>query len=447
MSEIGLKNKDKGFFQFANPDGKLDKTLDGKKFFPVLNTKTNKIELRSNYGLSSSKWGELDASTGTWTPAKNLTAGPGSGLMPAEQLVEDKINSFMATDEAKQQLVNNAQTNSIKVLMQDGKSYDEAEAEVRDTINNSNASTDPNNADSTPITAPDVSRASLLDAKGRDRFPDLVYPLTRNLEQDFIKFAVREFKPRKFNNQTAGVLQERSRNALDKVSKGSVTLPMPAGGIRDSNNCDWGNAKLNPLEALAAQTTLAALGKEKGAVGSILGDIGKAAQGAGAVTASAALIAGAAAGSSAQQILQRTEGAVLNPNVELLFNAPQLRTFQFDFSLSPRSADEAGTIRQIIRLFKQAMAARRTERGVFLKAPLVFELSYINNQINLNRFKECALTTFNTNYTPNGAYSTYSDGTMTQYNISMTFSELDPIFNDDYDTLDDGQQDTAGIGF
>jgi len=447
MSQIGLKGKDKGFFQFANPDGTLDKLIDGKKYFPVLNTKTNKIELRSNKNIftdgglpGTHKWGELDASTGKWTPSVDI-------LDPGRRRMEKRINSYMASDEAQKQLVNNAKNNSVKVLMEDGKSYAEAEAEVRKTINNSDASTDPNDANDTQPAVADESPEALLGAKGRDRFPDLVYPLTRNEDQDFIKFAVREFKPRKFNNQTAGVLQERSRNAVDKISKGSVILPMPAGGIRDSNNCDWGNAKLNPLEALGAQTTLAALGQEKGALGSILGDIGKAAQGAGAVTASKALIAGAAAGSSAQQILQRTEGAVLNPNVELLFNAPQLRSFQFDFSLSPRSADEAGTIRQIIRLFKQAMAARRTERGVFLKAPLVFELSYINNQINLNRFKECALTTFNTNYTPNGAYSTYSDGTMTQYNISMTFSELDPIFNDDYDTLDDGQQDTAGIGF
>ena len=31
---------------------------------------------------------------------------------------------------------------------------------------------------------------------------------------------------------------------------------------------------------------------------------------------------------------------------------------------------------------------------------------------------------------------------MTQYNISMTFTELEPVFNDDY-----GDQDLAEIGF
>ena len=56
------------------------------------------------------------------------------------------------------------------------------------------------------------------------------------------------------------------------------------------------------------------------------------------------------------------------------------------------------------------------------------------------------MTSFQTDYTPNGNYSTFRDGTMTQYKISMTFQELDPVFNDDYDALDDGEQFNAGFG-
>ncbi len=47
-------------------------------------------------------------------------------------------------------------------------------------------------------------------------------------------------------------------------------------------------------------------------------------------------------------------------------------------------------------------------------------------------FKECALGGFNVNYTPNGNYSTYEDGVMTAYQITMNFRELNPIYNDDY---------------
>ena len=50
----------------------------------------------------------------------------------------------------------------------------------------------------------------------------------------------------------------------------------------------------------------------------------------------------------------------------------------------------------------------------------------------MNKFKECALNGFGVNYTPNGNYSTYEDGVMTAYQITMGFQELTPIYNDDY---------------
>ena len=150
------------------------------------------------------------------------------------------------------------------------------------------------------------------------------------------------------------------------------------------------------------------------------------------------LIAGQITGAGGQLI--KRSGALINPNVELLFNKPELRSFQFSFNLSPRNPQEAQTVKQIIRTFKQSSAARRTVKGYFLRTTLIYQIEYINNAYNLNRFKECALTEFSTDYTPNNTYSTFRDGTMTQYKISLSFTELDPIFNDDYDALDkDGE--------
>ena len=47
-----------------------------------------------------------------------------------------------------------------------------------------------------------------------------------------------------------------------------------------------------------------------------------------------AAIAGEAVG--VQGLLSRATGTVLNPNLELLFQGPQLRPFTFQFRLSPR---------------------------------------------------------------------------------------------------------------
>ena len=58
----------------------------------------------------------------------------------------------------------------------------------------------------------------------------------------------------------------------------------------------------------------------------------------------------------------------------------------------------------------------------------------------IGRIKECALQSITTNYTPEGQYATFNDGVMVSYQITMQFSELEPIFNDDYNEL-------TGIGY
>ena len=295
----------------------------------------------------------------------------------------------------------------------------------------------------------------LMETKGRKYFPNLRYPEKMDENQDAIKFTIRDFKPREWDKDQPGVLKERDRSnaALHKFNMGSVTLPMP-GGLKDNNQQSWGNAELNPVQAFGAELALAAFNSAD-AAGSLLknvaGDMGS----AGMDDAAQKLIAGQITGAGGQLI--KRSGALINPNVELLFDKPMLREFNFTFNLSPRNPQEAQTVKQIIRTFKQSSAPRRTVKGYFLRTPLIYQIEYINNAYNLNRFKECALTSFATDYTPNGNYSTFSDGTMTQYKISMTFSELDPIFNDDYDTLDREQttgalamdqiEDAAGIGY
>jgi hypothetical protein len=128
--------------------------------------------------------------------------------------------------------------------------------------------------------------------------------------------------------------------------------------------------------------------------------------------------------------------------MELLFKGPSLRPFSFKFQLSPRDKDEANEVIKIMRFFKQGGAPIRSKSNLFLKSPHIFRIKYVkmgeNGELHrgLNAFKTCALQSFGVNYTPTGNYATYSDGIMVSYDITMSFSEITPIFNDDYD-LDD----------
>ena len=59
----------------------------------------------------------------------------------------------------------------------------------------------------------------------------------------------------------------------------------------------------------------------------------------------------------------------------------------------------------------------------------------------LPRIKECALLGVNMNYMPENSYMTYDDTSMVRYTMQLSFKELEPIFNDDYDKED--QLDTG----
>ena len=54
---------------------------------------------------------------------------------------------------------------------------------------------------------------------------------------------------------------------------------------------------------------------------------------------------------------------------------------------------------------------------------------------------------FGVDYTPNGQYSTYEDGSMTAYQVTMNFKEIVPIYNDDYGDDDEFTTITPEIGF
>jgi hypothetical protein len=296
-------------------------------------------------------------------------------------------------------------------------------------------------------------KAGISDSKKtRSQFPTLKYPETLDAgKQDVIKFSMLKYSPKAFQTtkDNLGGFADRPSIGKDRNAIGVVTLPIP-NGISDSNTLNWGDTTMNAAEALAANLALSGIkgggqgltdtaGKVAGAVQSNSGEV------AGGMTA---LFAGLAVQGNAASILQRTEGAVINPNLELLFNAPTLRPFNFTFKLASRSETESKIIRSIIRFFKQGSAAQKSESNLFLKAPHTFQIQYLHNgkpHNFLNQFKECALQSFGVSYTPEGQYATFNDGAMVSYQITMQFQELEPIFNEDY--TNDGTNPSPDIGF
>ena len=241
-----------------------------------------------------------------------------------------------------------------------------------------------------------------------------------------------EYSPKKL---TAGDGVLGSGNRADRKSIGSVTLPIP-NGIKDGDKVNWGEDSMNAGELALASVAFATIteGQSNAEMKKIKDGL-KGISGGSANSGIGAFFAGAAVGKDKGKFMSRATGQVMNPNMELLFTGPSLRDFSFTFLLAPRSADESKMVMKIIRFFKQGMLSIRSKSHLFLKAPNTFQLTYQNKGKNhpyLNSFKECALKSCDVNYTPENSYSTYTDGVMTAYSMTLSFGELEPIYNDDY---------------
>jgi len=271
----------------------------------------------------------------------------------------------------------------------------------------------------------------------RKKFDDLlVYPTTlRQSNQDTIHFTMMEYIAKGLGGD-AGQFGGGQRTTSGR-SIGRVVLPIPA-GINDSNNCSWQSGEMNAGQMALAQIALTGITKGLKDAGDEAANQLKKIGGAGAGDVSDAIaqtIAGAATGDQ-KALMQRASGQVINPNMELLFNGPQLRDFSFAFNFTARSAGEGRTILRILRFFKQGMSPIRSESNLFLKSPHTFKLEYKNGSRDhkaLNKFKECALKSCALQYTPDGNYATFEDGVMTKYQMTLGFTELEPVFNDDYE--------------
>jgi hypothetical protein len=313
---------------------------------------------------------------------------------------------------------------------------------------------------------------------------DLQYPKDAlyNKTQDHLQIGQYHYKPQKSGQLfSQNAAKEILTSGLQKTSAlaeflGIVKLPMP-NNVTDSNNVSWGDDSMNNLSAAATADVIQNLSTYLGAsaAGGLVGLIAGNAQQGAALGAQGAMITkllGAASNSQAAQALLKTAGAskvlsmagfsvspesilargfgvVPNSNLELLFNSPTLREFTFQYKMSPRSKEEATDINKIIRFFKQGMAAKKQNSisgnptygsagsaSYFLGTPNVFQLQYKTSGGNpikgVNRIKTCALTGFAMNYTADGNWSAYDEGQPVSVIMNMSFKELEPIYDTDY---------------
>ena len=317
--------------------------------------------------------------------------------------------------------------------------------------------------------------------------PKLRYPLEMITDKtDYMLIQVIKYTPPgvglqgadQFLASTSGARFEgRVENSDAKIRKTSkqntlayIQMPMPQ-AIGDNNKAGWSRGDLSSLAAAAGSLVQSLMSNPTQSMnpGQLL------TEGLNTITQAARGLAGQAGGMvnlggdlltafainlipgsnvGINDFLARQRGVVVNPNAEFLFRGPSLREFAFQYTFVPRDQQEANQIKEIIRTFKKHMAPKKNTQafggnnlfGGFLSTPDVFKLTYksgTNDHRFLNKFKICALTGMEVNYTPMNSYASYDDGTPVAMTMVLRFGELTPIYAEDYDS----EFAQGGVGF
>ena len=408
-------------------DSKKNRFVDpatGEAYFVIVNKKTGKTKIYNEEWGEDKYIGEFDPKTGKikynnnwWGGArkeekaffndnKNLIRNQAKKVVISEKKEEEGLTATEAANEASK-LMNEKGLEEFETTSVDG-----------------------------------TSELGTKETKERV----YVYPAslrTTGDSQDTIQIREVEYRASGLNQESISGVNDRSKLSDNKKKLGStVILPIP-GGIGSNNKTEWNDTSMTALDAAKAQFIMKT---GEAGLGDALNEVQKKFENANLGDVKTALINAIASGAgSGNELLARTSGQIFNPNMEVLFKGPAIRDFTFNFQFAPRNDGEAKTVLQIIRFFKQGMAPIRTEGNLFLKTPHIFELKYTHkggDHKGLNKFKECALTGCQVDYTPDANYSTFEDGVMTSYGMTLGFKELTPIYNDDY-----GKQVPAAIGF
>jgi hypothetical protein len=126
-------------------------------------------------------------------------------------------------------------------------------------------------------------------------------------------------------------------------------------------------------------------------------------------------------------------GQAMNPYMEVIFDSMAMRKFSYNFTFSPKNAQERDDVQDIIKLFRFHMAPElKGAQHRFLTLPSTFDIHYMyqhsKDYASENNFYSkiatCILDNVDVDYTP-GAVKSFQDGSPTQITMNLSFQETE----------------------
>ena len=304
----------------------------------------------------------------------------------------------------------------------------------------------------------------------------LRYPASPNITEDtdYVMFQFYNYKPpfqnRAYKNKFANTGTKLTKDQSEKIIKSNdlntinvrdyndqaelekaedyknIILYMPE-DISTGFKSNWGGKNLTNFASGVLQSAGAdGFDKIKNSAQTLADAFGNVSYMAGASVIRKFVQATGGDSISNDDVFGAISGAILNPNTELLFSGVDMRNFQLNFKLVPRDANEAAMVNSIVAHFKKASLPSRVPNKIFgntggvkknfIGVPKLVRVNFMSGDgehPQLPKFKVCALTQVDVNYTPDGVYATYESGQPVAMTMTLNFQETKIVFADEVD--------------
>ena len=118
-------------------------------------------------------------------------------------------------------------------------------------------------------------------------------------------------------------------------------------------------------------------------------------------------------------------GIAYNPNKHLFFNGIDHRPLTVSFDIIPQNASQAAQCAQGIKQMRVAASPSYSETQAFFTYPLYFSLDAVVNGSVVLQYNKFAITSINTNLSPNGMMSWHADGKPVAYTLEISGLEAE----------------------
>lgn len=134
-------------------------------------------------------------------------------------------------------------------------------------------------------------------------------------------------------------------------------------------------------------------------------------------------------------IQQSINGQTFNPNIELFYESPSLRSFDFNFVMMPKNPTEKIMINEIIMNFKKWSAPLDLGNGMY-EVPKVWQVEYQYKGMPhpyMGQFKKAVCTSVSIHHNPSAdQHLTYVDGMPITTFMNLQFKEVDVVTRNDH---------------